>query len=212
MEVNTQQQLVSIAFQVQNISSKVDFTLIVAWIAAGAAILSAIIAAFAALQVLQFNIEHQKQWAYITKRSQLIDNGVDTIIKMLFTKLSICDYNTQAAKDNYFALQKDALLIESQLVVYGSQEIADAFYDIKTDILQCPDNEIRQRWEAIYKKGTDYLNVCRKYLGDDLGKDFKAFKRELTDTPPPVGTVPMGVTANTAGGLTITSVREIRTN
>ena len=205
MDLNAQQQIVSIALQIQNISSKIDFTLIVAGIGAGAAILSAIIAAISALKVLKFNIEHQKQWAYISKRSQLIDNGVDTIIKMLFTKLLICDHDTQAAKDNYFALQKDALLIESQLVVYGSQEIADAFNDIKIDILQCPDKEIRQRWEAIYKKGTDYLNVCCKYLGDDLGKDFKAFKRELTETPPPVGTVPMGVTANTAGGLSLSN-------
>lgn len=204
MELNAQQQITEIALQIQNIGSKTDFTLVVAAIGAVAAILSAIIAAIFAFKLNQSNIEHQKQWAYVNKRSLLIDNGVDTIIKMLFTKLLLCDHpNTPAARDNYFALQKDALLIESQLVVYGAQEIADALFDIKRDIIQCPDNEIRLRWEAIYNKGTSYLNICRKYLGDDLGKDFKDFKRKLTETPPPIGTVPMGVTANTAGGVTL---------
>lgn len=196
-------QITNIAIKIQQLGDKANVTLLVAGIGAVAAIVAAVIAGIFAHKSNQANIEHQKQWAYVSKRSQLIDNAIDTIIKMMFNKLLICDHDSQPAKDNFFALQKDALLIESQLVVYGAQQIADALNDIKTDIIQCPDKEIRNRWTAIYNKGTGYLNECREFMGKDIGKGFKEFESELTVTPPPVGTVPMNVTENTAGGVLV---------
>ena len=199
--MNTE-QITNISFKIQQLSDKADITLWVAVIGAIASIIAAIVAGIFAYKSNQNNIQHQKQWAYVTKRSLLIDNAIDTMIKMMYTKLLICDHNSQPAKDNFFSLQKDALLIESQLVVYGAQKIAEAIDDIKTDIIQCPDKDFRNQWTTIYNKGTKYLNECRQYLGRDLGKDFKDFENELTTNPPPsIEIVPRGVTANTAGGL-----------
>ncbi len=202
-------QITNIAIKIQQLGDKADFTLLVAIIGAIAAIAAAIVAGIFAYKVNQSNTQHQKQWAYINKRSLLIDHAVDTVIKMMYTKLLICDHNSQPAKDNFFSLQKDALLIESHLIVYGAQKIAEALNDIKTDIVQCPDKEFRNQWASIYSKGTGYLDQCRQFLGNDLGKDYTKFSKELTASPPPaVEFVPKTVTANTASSLSIQQIEK----
>ncbi len=103
---------------------------------------------------------------------------------MMFNKLLIIHHNNADAAVNFFVLQKDALVIESQLVVYGSLELADAFADFKDIIANTPNDQFLQKWTEIYNKGHECLLKCRKALGSDISENFKEFSRKLTIHPP----------------------------
>jgi len=196
------EQITNIAIKIGELQQKTNTALWVAVISAGGAIVAAVIAGRlnGRLQVLQQ--EHQKQWAFINKRTSLIDSAVEISIRMMFNKLLLAYYPAHAeAPINLFVLSKDALSIESQMVVYGSLEIAEAFADSRESILGCPNDQFLKRWDEIYKKGQNYLLLCRKTLGTDIGEPYKEFQRKL-QTPPPREQVPTVVTANTMGGLT----------
>ncbi len=190
-------QITNIAIKIGELSAKSSFTLNVAIISAIAAIISAAIAGIFAWKLNLANKQHEKQWAYINKISLLIDNGIEIFTRMLFNKLLIA-YNIDitTATQNLFLLQKDALVIESQLVVYGSLEIVHAIYNFKNLITQTPNQDFIKKWGEIYQKGNELLLLCRKELGEKLSEKFTDFARALTETPP---TVPSEVNAKLIG-------------
>ncbi len=114
---------------------------------------------------------------------------------MLFNKL-ILAYKKEdnKASENLFLLQKDALVIESQLVVYASPELVDAFYDFKNFIIQIPKEDFLKKWSDVYQKGHKYLLLCRQDLATGITESFKSFEEKLTKEPP---TTPEEVTVET---------------
>lgn len=185
-------QITNIAIKIGELGARTSFALIVAFISAVTALASAIIAGIFAWKLNLANKQHEKQWAYINKVSMLVDNGIEIFTRMLFNKLLIAyNIDTQIANQNLFLLQKDILVIESQLVVYGSLEIAEAAYNFKNIIVQTPNQEFLKKWGEVYQKGNELLLLCRKELGDKLTKKFADFTEELTKIPP---SVPSGAT------------------
>lgn len=202
-------QITNIAIKIGELGAKYSFTLWVAGVSAIAAIVSAAIAGIFAWKLNLANKQHEKQWAYINKVSLLIDNGIEIFTRMLFNKLLIAyNIDTPTATQNLFLLQKDTLVIESQLVVYGSLEIADAVYNFKNLITQTPNQDFLKKWGEIYQKGNELLLLCRKELGEKLSEKFTHFARTLTEIPP---TVPPGVSAKLIGS-TKTSLESKATN
>ncbi|MBM3246708.1 MAG: hypothetical protein FJZ13_05240 [Candidatus Omnitrophica bacterium] len=183
-----------IAIKIGEIGAKASFALIVAIISAAAAVISAIIAGIFAWRLNLANKQHEKQWAYINKVSLAVDNGIEIFARMLFNKLLIAyNIDTQVAAQNLFLLQKDILVIESQLVVYGSLEIAEAVNSFKSIITQTPNQDFLKKWEEVYRKGSDLLLLCRKTLGERLSEKFTDFANRLTRMPP---TIAPGATVN----------------
>jgi hypothetical protein len=178
-------QITNIAIKIGELGAKASFTLYVAIISAIAAIISAVIAGIFAWKLNLANRQHDKQWAYINKVSMLVDNSIEIFSRMLFNKLLIAyNIDIQNANQNLFLLQKDILTIESQLVVYGSLEIADAVYNFKNIIVQTPNQDFLKRWSEIYRKGNELLMLCRKELGEKLSEKFEDFAKKLIEVPP----------------------------
>jgi len=178
-------QITNIAIKIGELGAKYSFTLYVAVISAIAAIISAIIAGIFAWKLNCANKQHEKQWAYVGKVSTLIDNGIDIFARLLFNKLLIAyNIDTQVANNNLFLLQKDILVIESQLIVYGSLELGNAVYDFKNIIIQTSNEEFINKWGDIYQEGHKLLLLCRKELGDKLSEKFKDFAQKLTEVLP----------------------------
>ncbi len=120
----------------------------------------------------------------------------------MFNKLLLAYYPNHAeAPSNLFLLSKDGLSIESQMVVYGSREIAEAFSSFRGIILNCPNDQFLQKWDEIYGKGQEYLLLCRETLGTDIGESYHEFQRKL-QPPPPKEQVPAIVKASTMGSVT----------
>jgi len=180
-------QITSIAIKVGELGVKYSITFWVAIIGACAAIISAMIAGFFAWKLNLVNKQHEKQWAYVSKVSMLIDNGIDIFARLLFNKLLIAyGIDTQVAKNNLFLLQKDILVVESQLIVYGSLNLGKGVYDFKNSIIQTPDADFVKEWGNIYQKGHDLLLLCRKELGDKLSEKFGDFTNKLTKAVPEI--------------------------
>ena len=198
--MNTE-QITNIAIKVGEAEQKADIAFWVAIISAIAAVGAAIIAGYFKLKLNNANKQHEKQWAYIAKRSQLIDQAIEVLSRMMFNKLLIVYHNDVLAASNLFVLQKDALVIESQFVVYASQELADACYEFKNLIVNTPNNKFLEQWGDIYKKGNEYLVLCRKYLGGDLSEKFEKFAEKLIESPP-IEQVTK-ITVSTMGGITL---------
>ncbi len=194
-------QITNIAIKIGELGAQTSFALRVALISAFAAIISAIIAGLSTWKLNQANKQHEKQWAYVNKVSTLIDSGIETFSRLLFNKLLIA-YNIDSlnANQNLFLLQKDILVIESQLVVYGSLELADAVYDLKNKIIQTSPLDFLNRWSEIYQDSHGLLLLCRKELGEKLSEKFKDFAHKLTEIPP---SLPSGITfdAKLLGGV-----------
>lgn len=136
--------------------------------------------------------QHQKQWAYIQKRSLLIDNAIEICARMMFNKLLVVYNNDSAAAANLFVLQKEELVIESQFVVYGSLELAQTLMNFKDLIIQTPNSEFISKWKDIHHKGHEYLLLCRRTLGNNLSQKFEKFSSELKVIPPTKAEVEKG--------------------
>ncbi len=162
-----------------------QITILVAIIAAGSAIISAIIASIITYKLNLSDTQHKKQWAYVDKITSLVDNGIEIFTKMLFNKLLIAySVDVETASNNLFLLQRDILVIESQLVVYGSLELADVVYSFKNLIVQTPNEDFLKKWGEIYQEGNRLLLLFRKELGEKLSEKFADFAKDLTQIPP----------------------------
>lgn len=198
------EQITNIAIKVGEVGEKANIAFWIAIISAIAAIGAAIIAGYFKLKLNKAEKQHEKQWAYIAKRSQLIDHAIEVFSRMMFNKLLIAhNVDTVQAANNLFLLQKDALVIESQLVVYASHELADACYEFKNLIINTPNNEFIGPWGEIYKKGSEYLSLCRKQLGGNINEKFDQFAQKLIQKPPIEQAESIKVSENTMGGINL---------
>jgi len=185
------QQITNIAIKIGELQQQSSSAFHQSWLAIAVAIIgffgtviAASITASLYRKLHQQQKEHEKQWAYIGKRSLLIDQAIEVCSRMMFNKLLVIHHNNADAAVNLFVLQKDALVIESQLVVYGSLELADAFANFKDTITNTPNDQFLQKWTEIYNKGHECLLKCRKTLGSDISENFKEFSGKLTVQPP----------------------------
>jgi hypothetical protein len=178
-------QITSIAIKIGELEIKSSISFWIAIIGALTAIFSAIIAGISAWKLNCANKQHQKQWAYVGKVSTLIDNGIDIFARLLFNKLLIAyNVDVQVANNNLFLLQKDILVIESQLIVYGSLELGDAVYSFKNIIIQTKNEEFISKWDSIYQEGHKLLLLCRTELGEKISEKFEDFAQKLVSVPP----------------------------
>ena len=203
------EQITNIAIKIGEAQQKADFALWCALIAAASAIVAAFVAGYFKLQLNRAQKEHDKQWAFIAKRSDIIDRAIEVGLRMMFNKLLLAQYNYAEAPTNLFLLNKDGLAIESQMVVYGSLEVAAAFAEFRETIMACPPEKVLERWDEMYKKGQDVLYLCRQNLGIDVTESFKDFKKKL-QTPPPKQEVPPIVSTTTMGTISIQKHDEIQ--
>jgi hypothetical protein len=185
------QQIMNIAIKIGELQQQSSSAFHQSWLAitvAGLGFLGTVVAACitAALsrRLHQQQKEHEKQWAFINKRSLLIDQAIDTCAKILYNRPLVIYRNDQTAAANLYALQKDALVIESQLVVYFKVELAQDFADFKNLILNTPNEQFLSQWNEIYSKGHEYLLKLRKELGSDVSENFDTFAKKLTLLPP----------------------------
>lgn len=196
-------QVTNIAIKIGEAQQKADFAIWVAVIAAVGAVAAALVAGYFKLQFNKAQKEHDKQWAYVAKKSSLIDSAIEVGIRMMYNKLILAHYPTNAeAALNLFVLSKDGLVVESQMVVYGSQEMATAFSDFREAILSCPSEQFLSKWSEIYKKGQECLSLCRQSLGVAVTESFKQFQSGLQQ-PPSKEQTPVSA-ATTMGSITLT--------
>jgi len=186
--------------------ANIEIAIITTIIGAGATVFSALIAGIVTWIISVQKIRHQKQWAYISKRSWLIDNAIEIVTRMMFNKLLITDHDDSVAHQNLFILQKEALVVESQMVVYADPEIVEAFSEIKELILSTNIQGFRKKWNEINQKGRDCLMVCRKHLGRDISDKFKDFEKRLTsELPAREESLVITASTNSMGSISLTS-------
>lgn len=196
------EQITNIAIKIGEISQKTDSTYLAAVVAAVGAVLASVITGYVAWRASRKEKEHQKQWAYLGKKSALIDSAIDVAVKMMFNKLALVYYNYQQAYDNLFILHKEALVIESQFIVYGSPDLADAFADFREQVISCPNEQFVGKWDELYKKGQGYLELCRVSLGVNVTEPYQKFADRLGQPPARQDAqTAQIVAANTMGGV-----------
>ena len=199
--MNTE-QITNIAIKIGEISQKADFTLLAAVIAAVGAVCASAITGYVAWKASGAEKEHQKQWAYLGKKSTLVDSAIDVAVKLMFNKLALAYYNYNQAYDNLFILHKEALVIESQFIVYGSPDLAEAFADFRERVVSCPNEQFIGKWGELYKKGQEYLELCRVSLGVNVTEPYKKFAERLAQPPAREDAqTAQIVAANTMGGV-----------
>ena len=193
---------------IQNMGTPSKILIFTAFLATASTIIAALITGVVTWISNSQKLKHEKQWAYICKRSSIIENAIDVILKMMFTKLLIADHDSKDAKGNFFTLQKDALFIESQLVLFASLEIAEKFYNFKNKIILIPPQDMRARWEELYKEGGDLIRNCRQYLGNNMNQKFEKFTKELiVDKPPQTEEILGSLASTTLGSSTIADIK-----
>ncbi len=200
--MNTE-QITNIGIKIGEAGQKADVAIWIAIISAIAAVVAAAIAGYFKFKLNEADKNHQKQWSYITKRRQLIDAATEIFPRILYNKLLMAHGPNPQAADNLFLLQKDILVIESQLVVYASQELADAVFDYKNLILGTPNDQFFKKWSDIYKKGNEYLVLCRRYLGNDISEKFESFAEKLIKEPLLDQTTAVIASTSTMGSITL---------
>ena len=199
------EQVTNVAIQIQELSQKTDTTFWVALIGCAGSIFAAIISGFTSHRVKDIEKKQQTQWAYIQRRSLLVDQTIEVCVRMLYNKLLIANnLEVAEASKNLFVLQKEALVIESQFVVYGSSELVNGIHGFVGLILSTPNDQFLAKWGEIYDKGSEYLLICRKELGEGIGQKYKEFEKGIKDLskfqPPTPDQVKM-IQANTMGGI-----------
>ena len=148
--------------------------------------------------------EHQKQWAFIGRRVELIDQAIEVCWRIIFNKLAIVDLSWKPAYENLFALQKEAWVIESKMVVYSSEEVVDAFSDYRSFITALSPNEVRPKWKDIFERGQKCLHLCRQHLGQEVSEKFEDFTNKFN--PPSKEEVKaITVNINSLGTLSATT-------
>lgn len=178
------EQITNIAIKIGELGKTANFSLGIALLSGLVSLFCAFIAGYFKWKLNKINEEYQKQWAYISKKSLLIDNGIEVMAKMLFNKLILSYYSSDIqAQQNLFLLQKDALVIRSQLVVYSSLQIVESLLDFENLIVQTPNEKFREKWQEIYNKGNELLLLCRQHLGIAISEKFKEFAKKLIEIP-----------------------------
>lgn len=174
------QQITNIAIKIGEVQQKADFALWGAMIAAAGAIIAAAIAGYFKWQLNQAQKQHEKQWAFIGKKTALFDAAIETLVRMLWNKLLITNnLYVELAGNNLFLLQKDSLAIESQLYLYGNQKLADAVALFKEKIISTDLKAQGNQWAEILDEGRKQLDVLKSDLGTSVTEGYNAFKSKL---------------------------------
>lgn len=198
------EQITNIGIQIGELQQKADFTLWAAVVACVGSIIGVIIAGWTARRLKEIEKKQQTQWAYLGKQSTLIDLAIDVCAKMLFNKLLLAyKVDESTAAINLFVLRKEALVLESQLVVYGNVELVDAVHDYVDLILNTPTDKFLGEWAKIYNKGREHLLVFRKVLGEGVSQEYKDFEKKLKNVSqfqPPSAEQVKGANASGLGG------------
>ena len=159
---------------------------------------------------LEKELEKQniKQSVYIQKTHILIESAIEVLVRMMFNKLLLSYYpKDNQSRTNLFLLQKNAMVIEANLVIYAPPEITDAISDFKAYILSVPEAEFQHKWGEIYNKGSSYLMKCRAVLGIAIDEKFQDFVGKLKTPPEQVD----GVVAstNSLGEITFSKIQNL---
>ncbi len=178
-----QEQITNIAIQIGELQRQTQTTL---WtiVGFGVTILVVLIAAYFSWRRDVAQKRHEKQWFYFQKKTQIVDAAIEVSLRMMFNKLLLAYYNDVMASNNLFLLNKDALVIESQMVVYAPPELAEDFADFRETIIQTPNSEFLQKWGEIYDKGAKYLLKVRRVLGIEIDQRFEKFVKSLREIGP----------------------------
>lgn len=221
-------QILNIGIQLGQANQKADTAIIVAVVSGLFAIVAAFVAGYFRWKISEMaqvhekklneinqshekrlsemDKEHEKQWAFVNRKVILIDRAIEVCWKIIFNKLAIADLKWTAAHENIFLLQKDAWIIESEMAVYASQELVDAFAEYKNYISNISPETIRANWNEIIDKGRNCLMLCRKHLGKDVSEKYEEFAKNLITSPPLEEEVKaITVNVNSLGALTATT-------
>jgi len=149
-------------------------------IAAIGAAIAAGIAGYFKWQLSQTQKQHEKQWAFVGKKTLLFDAAIETLVRMLWNKLLITNnLYVELASNNLFLLQKDSLVIESQLFLYGNQALADAVAIFKEKIIATDLKAPGNQWAEILEEGKKQLNMLKSDLGTSVTEGYRNFKSKL---------------------------------
>ena len=174
------QQIINIAIKIGAIEQKANFAFWGAFISAIGAIIAAGVAGYFKWQLSQAQKQHEKQWAFVGKKTLLFDAAIETLVRMLWNKLLITNnMYVELANNNLFLLQKDCMVIESQLFLYGNQALAEAVAAFKEKIiitnLAAPGNQ----WEEIMEEGRRQLFLLKQDLGTSVTEGYEKFKTKM---------------------------------
>ncbi len=178
-------QMTNIAIKVGEIGIQASVAIVVAVLGAIASLICAIISGMLKIKLDKTQQQYQKQWAFIGKKTVLFDAAIEVCARMIWNKLLMADnVLVVVARNNLFLLQKECLVLETQLFLYGDKEIAGALADFKNKIISIPDSEFRKRWSEIIEEGRKQLGVLKNNLGISVAEDYKSFTDKLI--PPEV--------------------------
>jgi hypothetical protein len=201
----TNDQITNIAIKIGELQQKTDFSLYIAVISALVALVTAGIGAYAGWKLFHLHRQHEKQWAYVQKKSLIIDSAIEVFWRMIFNKLLVIHHNSIEAGNNLFLLNKDASVLESQMVVYGDLDIAEAMSEFRNVILNTPNDKFLSEWQNILEKGRECLLLGRKNLALNISERFEDFKDKLkashTIQAPTKQETPASVQADTMGSV-----------
>jgi hypothetical protein len=173
-------ELTNIAIRVGELSQKTSIAITIAIIGGFAAVISAIIAGIFAKRLNDANKQHEKQWAFIGKKTTLFNSAIEIIARMLWNKVLLGDkILVQEAASNLFLLTKDCLVIEAQLLLYGNEKLSSAIGNIKQSIMSTPNETIREKWNEIITGAIKQIYVLKEDLGASVTEKFTAFSEKL---------------------------------
>lgn len=180
--------ITNIAIKIGELSAKTSFAIIVAIIGAIASIICAILAGCFKITLDKANQRYQQQWAFIGKKTLLFDAAIEICSRMLWNKLLLAANKLPSlAQDNLFLLDKDCLVVETQLLLYGNQNLADALRAFREKIINTPENKVREEWTNIIDEGRKQICELKKDLYGSLTERYETFASKLK--PPDINEV-----------------------
>ena len=87
------------------------------------------------------------------------------------------------ANDNLFLLYKDSVVVETQLLLYGNQNLANAFVAAREKIIGTPNDKIIAEWTNIVEECRKQIYELKHDLYGAITEEYKTFAEKLK---PPV--------------------------
>jgi hypothetical protein len=172
--------ITNIAIKVGELGTKTSVAILVACVGAVATIISTLIAWNFKKRLDISQKQYSQQWAFIAKKTLLFDTAIETCSRMLWNKLLLSsDQFSNLAKNNLFLLQKDCLVIEAQLLLYGNQELAKALGNIRNKIIMTEDDKFAEKWSEIIESCLKEIYVLKNDLYGAITEQYKAFTEKL---------------------------------
>lgn len=177
-----QQQITNIAVMVGNAEAKANFAIWVAIISGIFGIVSAVIAGIFKVRLENFQKQHDKQWAFVGKKTEIFNKAIDVYMRMLWNKLLVSRGNfVHESRMNIFLLQKDSYCLQGEMFVYGGIELARAMSDLEDKIMAIPENTpiTSDVWTSVTIECRKTLVSFRNDLGCSVIEKFDNFQKKL---------------------------------